>query len=327
VTVVAGYDVDRMCKYPYEHNNPGVSFVRKSVRSLSAAEIAKRYPKNSVRILVGCAPCAPFSKYTQGITRSDRKWNLLSEFGRLVKELKPDVVSMENVPDLQRHSVFERFQDVLSTAGFYFTDDKSEQIVFCPDYGLPQHRSRLVIVASRLGPIGLIKPTHNEKNYSTVADAIRDLPPLVAGSVCSRDALHRTSRLSEKNLERIQHSTPGGSWRDWPPRLIAKCHKKKTGKSYPAVYGRMEWNAPAPTITTQFYGFGSGRFGHPVQDRAMSLREGALLQAFPPGYEFVEAGGNYCIRAVGRMIGNAVPVTIGEVVGRTIIEHLQTHGQ
>ena len=325
IKVIAGYDVDRDCKYPYEHNNPGVQFFRRSVRSLTGAELAKQYPPNAVRVLVGCAPCAPFSQYTQGHeTKADKKWNLLNEFGRLVKELKPDIVSMENVPDLRRHSVFERFQEVLKSEGFSFETGKDKQIVYCPDYGLPQHRSRLVLVASRLGPIELIKPTH--KKYATVAHAIRSLPALTAGGVCSTDPLHRTSRLSKRNLERIQCSTPGGSWRDWPDRLIAKCHKRKTGKSYPAVYGRMEWNAPAPTITTQFYGFGSGRFGHPTQNRGMSLREGALLQAFPEDYQFVKPDGVYCIRTIGRLIGNAVPVTIGEVVGKSIIAHLQIYG-
>jgi DNA (cytosine-5)-methyltransferase 1 len=88
----------------------------------------------------------------------------------------------------------------------------------------------------------------------------------------------------------------------------------------------MEWDKPAPTITTQFFGFGNGRFGHPTQDRAISLREGAILQSFPEDYEFVEPGGEYCMKTIGRLIGNAVPVCLGEAVGKTIRDHLEQYG-
>jgi DNA (cytosine-5)-methyltransferase 1 len=327
IKVVAGYDIDGDCEFPYEHNNPGVEFFQKSVAELTGKTLAKHYPAGCCRILVGCAPCAPFSKYTQAVDKkTHKKWNLLREFGRLVKELKPDIVSMENVPDLRRHSVFDEFVEVLSTEGFHFTREKEKQVVYCPDYGLPQHRSRLVLIASRFGPIDVIEPTHEAKDYLKVRDAIGSLPKLGAGDICKSDLLHRTSKLSRKNLERIQYSKPGGSWRTWPSRLVAPCHKRKTGKGYPAVYGRMEWNALAPTITTQFFGFGSGRFGHPEQDRAISLREGAILQSFPKGYEFVEPKANYCIKTIGRLIGNAVPVRLAEVIGESIKRHLAIYG-
>jgi DNA (cytosine-5)-methyltransferase 1 len=151
------------------------------------------------------------------------------------------------------------------------------------------------------------------------------LSPLAAGEVCPDDPLHRASELSPLNLRRIRHSRPGGTWREWPRELVAECHKVNSGKTYPSVYGRMEWDKPAPTITTQFFGFGNGRFGHPEQDRAISLREGALLQSFPKTYQFVKPGGEYCFKTIGRLIGNAVPVRLGEVVGRTIRRHLEEH--
>jgi DNA (cytosine-5)-methyltransferase 1 len=258
-------------------------------------------------------------------TKADKKWGLLHEFARLVKELKPDIVSMENVPELQRHSVFDDFLQTLRDEKFHFTEDAEKRVVFCPDYGLPQHRSRLVLVASRLGPIQLIPPTHRPAEYRTVSDVLRRLPALEAGNESADDPLHRTSRLSVKNLRRIQHSKPGGTWRDWPRNLVSECHKKKSGESYPGVYGRMEWGKPAPTITTQFFGFGNGRFGHPTQDRAISLREGAILQSFPADYEFVRPGRKYCFKTIGRLIGNAVPVRVGEVVGKTIQQHLAVY--
>ena len=328
IPVAAGYDIDEACRHPFEHNNSPATFYNKSVARLTGSELGTHYSKRGVRILVGCAPCVAFSRYTQGShRRSDPKWSLLRQFARLVRELKPDIVSMENVPGLQRHSVFDDFLTTLAEEGFHFAADPEKRIVYCPDYGIPQHRSRLVIIASRFGPIELIPPTHGPNRYRNVSDVLRSLPPLESGDECPEDPLHRTSRLSALNLRRIRRSTPGGSWRDWPHRLVAKCHKAETGKTYPSVYGRMQWDRPSPTITTQFYGFGNGRFGHPEQDRAISLREGAILQTFPKHYEFVKPNGEYHVKAIGRMIGNAVPVRLGQVIGQTIKSHLRQHGK
>lgn len=322
----AGYDIDKSCTHAYEHNNQGVKFHSVSVTDLTGTALAKQYPPNCIKILVGCAPCQTFSRYTQGLDNaSDPKWTLLEEFARLIRELKPDIVSMENVPDLQKHQVFNKFLATLRAEKFHFSKDESKRVIYCPDYGLPQHRKRLVLVASKLGPIELLPPTHTPGNYVCVQDVLIDLPKIEAGEVSETDPLHRTSSLSNLNLRRIRHSKPGGTWRDWPKNLVTDCHKKDTGKSYPSVYGRMEWNKPSPTVTTQFYGFGNGRFGHPEQDRALSLREGAILQSFPPNYQFVEEGKEHCFKAIGRMIGNAVPVRLGEIVGQTIVRHLEEH--
>lgn len=105
--------------------------------------------------------------------------------------------------------------------------------------------------------------------------------------------------------------------------LLTECHKKNSGKTYPSVYGRMNWDEPAPTITTQFYGFGNGRFGHPEQNRAISLREGALLQTFPPDFKFIFEECTLSHRELGRHIGNAVPVKLGEAIGKSILNHLE----
>ena len=131
------------------------------------------------------------------------------------------------------------------------------------------------------------------------------------------------SRLSPTNLKRIRQSTPGGTWRDWDEELQLECHKKESGKTYPSVYGRMSWDEPSPTITTQFYGYGNGRFGHPEQDRALSLREGAILQSFPPDYVFIDNEHPSNRREIGIHIGNAVPVELGRAIGLSIQQHLQ----
>ena len=180
-----------------------------------------------------------------------------------------------------------------------------------------------MLLASRLGDIELIPPTHTDGGFVTVRDAIQHLEGIEAGGTVSSDHLHKSSELSERNLERIRNSKPGGSWRDWDDTLRAACHAREAGRTYPSVYGRMQWEFPAPTITTQFHGFGNGRFGHPAQDRALSLREGALLQTFPEDYSFVPDGDAVLIGPVARLIGNAVPVRLGEAIGRSILGHLE----
>ncbi len=131
--------------------------------------------------------------------------------------------------------------------------------------------------------------------------------------------------MSPLNLERIRASKPGGTWRDWPDELRAKCHRRSTGATYPAVYGRMEWDQPGPTITTQCFGYGNGRFGHPEQDRAITLREAAMLQGFPADYSFLAAEDRPSFARIGRLIGNAVPVPLGEYVGRTLRNHVDAY--
>lgn len=322
IEVLAGYDIDEACKYPYEKNNYPAIFKKKDVVELNGDELARLYPRDSLRVLVGCAPCQPFSKYTQGNDHSkDEKWGLLYHFGRLIEELKPDVLSMENVPELKRHDVYKDFIALLIKNKY----NVSAQDVYCPDYGMPQNRTRLVLFASLLGQIKIIPKTHSKKNYKNVKDAIGDVPSIKAGEIHVKDNLHRSAKLNDINVERIRASKPGGTWRDWPEELVADCHKDDSGKTYSGVYGRMEWDKPSPTITTQFYGFGNGRFGHPEQDRAISLREGAILQSFPRYYRFVEPRKEISFKEVGRMIGNAVPVRLGKIVGLSIISHLEEY--
>jgi len=225
---------------------------------------------------------------------------------------------MENVPRLEDQGVFEEFLSTLHDARYHV----DRNIVNCEDYGIPQHRQRLVLLASKLGPIRLLTPSEFGADRPTVRDSIADLPPLKAGERDETDPLHLASTLSKLNRKRIKASRPGGTWRDWKKTLVADCHKKRTGKTYPSVYGRMCWDEPAPTITTQFFGFGNGRFGHPEQDRAISLREGAILQSFPKDYEFVPPEESIFKKSVGRLIGNAVPPTLGEVIGMSILEHV-----
>ena len=156
----------------------------------------------------------------------------------------------------------------------------------------------------------------------TVRGAISHLRPLRAGESDPDDPLHSACKLSDLNLKRIRASIPGGTWRDWNPALVARCHRRNSGETYPGVYGRMKWDAPAPTITTQSFGYGNGRFGHPEQDRAITLREAAILQTFPDTYRFLPEKGKIRYSVLGRLIGNAVPVRIGEAVAQSLFAHL-----
>jgi DNA (cytosine-5)-methyltransferase 1 len=190
---------------------------------------------------------------------------------------------------------------------------------------LAQTRRRIVLVASRLGEIAVPETSLDGEKSATVREVIGDLPAIEAGQVDPEDPLHRSKRLSDVNLKRIQASTPGGTWEQWPEDLRAPCHRRASGASFRNVYARMEWDKPAPTVTTLAHSFGTGRFGHPDQNRAISLREAAVLQGFPRDYRFVRSGDPMHFTKLGRLIGNAVPPPIGLAVGRTLVDHVADH--
>lgn len=320
LNVVGGFDLDGTCRFTYETNNH-VPFHNDNIRDMTGEEINACYDDNVTRILVGCAPCQPFSqmRFKKGYDSSqDDKYDLLSEFGRMIEQVHPTIVSMENVPKIKETTVFREFLALLQRNGYY-TDEGA--VVYCPDYGIPQNRRRFVLLASLLGEIHLLQPTH-DRNEVTVRHFIGDLPQVASGEISPEDPMHRTAQLSELNLKRIRASVPGGTWKDWPEDLRCECHKKESGQTYTSVYGRMKWDAIGPTITTQFYCYGTGRYGHPEQDRALTLREGSLLQTFPRDYNFINPDVSFKMKDIARHIGNAVPVRLGEVIGQSIIQHL-----
>ena len=323
LNVIAGLDLDPTCQYTYEHNNH-VPYHIQNIREVTAQQINELYDEGMTTILVGCAPCQPFSqmRFKMGQANvEDEKYNLLLEFGRLIEEVHPVIISMENVPQISETDVYREFLAILDRNGYNY----KPQVVFCPNYGIPQTRRRFVLVGSLLGPIQLIAPTHDPSDVHVV-DFIGNMPAIEAGQIDEHDPLHRAATLSPLNLQRIRASVPGGTWRDWPEELRCPCHRRNTGNTYGSVYGRMSWNQIGPTITTQFYNYGTGRFGHPEQDRALSIREGALLQTFPLDYDFIDPEREFVVRDVARHIGNAVPVRLGEIIGQSIISHLQEHG-
>lgn len=321
INVVAGIDNESSCEFAYSRNT-NARFILGDIKKISSQEIEALYPKNTdIKILVGCAPCQPFSSYSYRYKKEGihgENMDLLDYFGKYIEDILPEYISMENVPQMVKTPVFDDFLATLERLNYHV----DWQIVYAPDYGVPQKRKRLILIASKNSEIYIPEPLYTEKNYISVKDTIGHLPPIKSGESDKDDPIHVSRKLSAKNMERIKQSIPGGTWEDWDEDLILDAHKKTTGNSYKSVYGRMEWDKLAPTITTQFIGFGNGRFGHPEQDRGLSLREGALLQTFPENYVFSEDDQIYTTK-IAKQIGNAVPVRLGEVIGETILNNIR----
>lgn len=321
--ILAGFDTDESCRYGFEKNNRS-RFVHKDIAAVTAEELKKLYRNCPTKILIGCAPCAPFStlnlkRSLSSACREERP--PLGHFLRLITTLRPEIVSMENVPalaDREKFPIFERFLKTIKKNGYHV----SHIVVDASRYGVPQRRRRLVLLASRYGPISLVPETHTHAPI-TVRQSIADLPRLEAGQRNKLDPLHRASKLSALNMRRIR-ATPrnGGSATSWRRELLPKCFRKRKGKSYRvSVYGRMSWDRPAPTMTTTCNILGTGRFGHPRQNRAISLREAARFQTFPDSYRFHEP---HKLKAsvTARHIGNAVPVKLARAIAISVRNHI-----
>jgi len=324
--VDAGIDFDSSCKFAFEENNNS-NFYSEDVTILTGKELNEKYISNRKKILVGCAPCQPFSLYkNKTINKQDKpedtKWKLLYSFADLIDQVQPEIVSMENVPQLLKFNegkIFKEFVERLENNNYTVT----YYIVNAQEYGVPQRRKRLVLFGSKHGEIKLIEKT-TPKQYKTVKDAIGHLPAVEDGIPHPDDSLHLARKLSDLNKKRIKSSTPGGFWRDWDEDLKLECHKKDSGKAFGSVYGRMKWDDVAPTMTTCCTGLGNGRFGHPDQHRAITLREAALLQSFPEDYKFIDPLNKLPSQTIARQIGNAVPVDLGVAIAKSIKNHIES---
>ncbi len=322
IKVEAGIDIDRQAEFAYVQNNPGAKFLPWDLSHKNSRSIGKLFRPGKVRLLAGCAPCKPFSKLTNGIKRHN-DWDLLDYFGRFIRGVLPDLVTMENVPELadRGEEVFVRFVGVLERLHYCI----DWRVVNCSEYGVPQSRRRLVLLGSRLGSIKIPEsPYPDPRQWKTVRQTVGDLRALKIGESDPDDPLHGAPLLSALNLRRLQ-ATPldGGTRKDWPDDLVLDCHRKKSGERYFSIYGRMWWDKPAPTMTTLCTGIGNGRFGHPQQDRSITLREAALFQSFPRRYMFWPRDQKLNRSAVSKLVGNAVPPTLAKALGEAIIQHIR----
>ncbi|MEE6211092.1 DNA cytosine methyltransferase [Salarchaeum sp. III] len=333
VTVFKGVDRDSDCRYAYNENIDG-EFVPSDIGPFAnnPERVARMFPWDSdINVLAACPPCQPYStmSHEKGKSHQDHeKWGAFRDLKRIVDYVEPDVVVTENVLQVRKDDVYSEFLDHLKSMGYHINSDENKK-VYCPEYGIPQNRKRWVMMASKRGPISLpTPPIQDSSDYPTAKEAIDHLPAIEAGEAHPDLDVHRSRQLSEKNLERIRHMEPGGDWRIWEEQglehLLADCHKKASGRTYTAPYSRMSPDEPAPTITTQFYNYGSGRFGHydTDQNRALSILEGALLQTFPEDYAFYDDWDDIGVSNLGRLIGNAVPPRLGEYIGKGILNHV-----
>jgi len=315
VEVVLGIDNDEQCRLTYEHNNPASSFLRKDLRDVSFEDlrpyVKSRLAKNV--LFAGCTPCQPFSQQRKAGGRS-LDATLLGAFARLVGEYRPGQVLIENVPGIARvrgFSTFRRFLKMLTRLGYKY----DYGVLDAKSFGVPQSRRRLVLIASLHYVVSLPTEKHGKEKvpYRTVRDAISRFPSLQAGGEDGSVPNHVAASITPINIERLK-CTPkdGGDRRSWPKHLRLQCHTNGYD-GHTDVYGRMKWDAPAPTLTGRCHSISNGRYGHPEQNRAISLREAAALQSFPDNYEFF--GSN---KHIALQIGNAVPVALAQALGRQI---------
>ena len=324
IDVMSGVDADPRCRESFERNNIGAMFTEHDVRSMSPQAVFRLLGSRKTNdvLLAGCAPCQPFSSQRKKHLNPDGRpyssvpdATLLSAFAHLVEEVLPAFVLIENVPGLARvpgRSTHRRFLSMLRANGYGFVDAVLDAKLF----GVPQTRRRYVLIAARGHSPALPLATHGRAKipFATVRAAIAHFPPLRAGEADPLIPNHVAANLELKNLQRIA-STPkdGGDRRTWNQELRLECHSGNY-EGHTDVYGRMRWDAPAPTLTGRCNSLSNGRYGHPEQDRAISLREAASLQTFPDAYVFYGVNQN-----VARQIGNAVPVRFAERLGAQLM--------
>lgn len=315
--IVYAVDSNEVAAETFSKNFPEATVSSEKIEDVDVEEISGLVKGCDGPLLFsGCAPCQPFSKQNSRRDEDDPRRNLLSEFQRFVEYWQPDYVLVENVPGLQKLSKtgpFASFLEKLAISGYNY----SFKVVSACDFGVPQRRERLILLASKCGSISFPLSTHGPSvgaGYSTVRDWIYDFPEISAGEVYAADPDHQAAKLSPLNMERIRATPEGGGRESWPKYLWLDCHRNYSGHT--DVYSRLSWNKLASGLTTRCISFSNGRFGHPQQDRAISLREAASLQTFPKDFSFV---GSLSERA--RQVGNAVPPLLAKVLGDRFIAH------
>lgn len=313
INVFAGVDSERSCKDTYTKNNNAI-FINKSITDITVKEIKNLFKENISRddytMLAGCAPCQPYSTINTRKKQNDCRKTLLDEFKRIINGVKPHFILMENVSRLnQENPYFASFIEMLQKNDYQF----EYKILNAKDFGVAQNRKRLFLIGCRLKGVKLSFENIQKQSPVTLRDVIYNLESIEHDKPSQKDILHRSKKLNEINLRRIK-ATPldGGLRANWNDNLKLPCHSKK--EVFCDNYGRLAWNKMSSTITTKFNQYYSGRFGHPEQDRALSLREGALLQSFPKDYEFYGTDNQ-----IAKQIGNAVPVNLSKAVGEIFV--------
>ena len=304
--VVAAIDNDPIACSTYRLNHPTVDLLERDIRKVKPQDIRQKHlGRRNLDVLIVCAPCQPFSRQNRKRARDTRS-ELILEAGRFAKALKPRVIFFENVPGLAaRDDLLARLKARLGR-DYNISEPHS---VDAADYGVPQRRVRCIMIATRKRtPPVLPSATTPAGKRRTVQQAIGRLAPLAAGEAHPRDRLHAARAHSSVALRRLAAIPQnGGSRSSLPKRLQLACHSSLDATKYSDVYGRMRWQDVAPTLTTGCTDITRGRFAHPRDDRAITLREASLLQTFPRRYRFFGSVGD-----ISQQIGNAVPMKLIE---------------
>lgn len=321
IEVKAGIDSSRDCRKTYTANIKGAVYIQHDINTLSPQKIGRRLGlsrKDPELVFAGCSPCQFWSKIRTDKSKSQQTAHLLKQFQKFIRHFLPGYVIVENVPGLvsrKDESVLPGFLTFLKKHGYTWGDG----IINANHYGVPQNRTRYLLLATRLSKsIKLPTPKADELlTVSSFLGAANGFPKIPAGHRDGTSMLHTTAGLSAENLKRISMTQKSGgdrsAWRDDETLQIAAY--KGRDNIFKDVYGRMYWDRPAPTITTRFNSLSNGRFGHPEEDRAISIREGATLQTFPLHYKFLGSS----LTSLARQIGNAVPPELARRIGVHLI--------
>lgn len=311
-SIKAAVELDLNAVSTYEANHPKTKVISSDIRFVSSSSIKSLLDGSQLDLLAACPPCQGFSTLTRAKKKEDPRNKLIGEVSRLVRELLPRVVMIENVPGLESRGKehLNSFLSELSALGYIY----NHAVLQVADYGVPQLRKRFVLLAGLGFEIKIPSKTHSEKGenntqpWATVFDAISTMsdPVVLAEAQASGGPeaynWHVTRAVNALTIERLKFIKPGGSRFDLPDRLRPDCHKG-VNSGYSNVYGRMSWDKPSPTITGGCTTLSKGRFGHPDKLRTISIREAALLQTFPMDYKFVTTS----IDDTCKIIGNALP--------------------
>jgi DNA (cytosine-5)-methyltransferase 1 len=327
--VVSAIEIDDHAFATYKANHPEVQAFKRDVRTVKGRFLRKLSPTGIVDLVAGCPPCQGFCSLTSKYRREDHRNELVLEMARLIREIRPNAVMMENVPGLMQRGkdLFKAFVDTLQSLGYIVECD----VLQVADYGIPQNRRRLVLLAGKGFHIPLPSPTHSRngegrlKPWSTLRHAISKMPrqPVTLDTAHTKGGpqmfnWHVVRNMAPQNVQRLKKTKPGSSRICLPDSLRPACHKDRE-VGFSNVYGRASWDQVSPTITGGCTTFSKGRFGHPIENRTFSVREAALIQTFPKEYIFDTP----YMEHVCNIVGNALPCDFAEVLARQCIKTMK----